>query len=83
MKCAQCQAFSYFSDDDTCNRCQKEKAKMDGLRDYYRYNNGMSLKDMVLDCRRYGLSLRKIAKVLDRDIQQVTHAYENLLQDAS
>ena len=73
-----------FSEDtNTCNRCHDENAKMDGLRDYYRYNNGMSLKDMVLDCRRYGLSLRKIAKVLDRDIQQVTHAYENLLQDAS
>ena len=84
MECRQCKAFMLFSEDtNTCNRCHDETAKMDGVRDYYRYNKGIPLKDAVLDCRRYGLSLRKIAKVLDRDLQAVIHTYENLRQDAS
>ena len=84
MECTQCRAFMFFSDDaNTCNRCQKKNAKLDGLRDYYRFNKGIPLKDAVLDCRRYGLSLRKIAKILDRDLQAVIHVYENLKQDAS
>ena len=56
---------------------------MDGLKTYYRNLKEYSLKYAVLDCRRQGLSLRKIAFILDRDINEVSHAYDVLTQDAS
>ena len=82
MECKRCSRFMFFGDVDTCQPCAKEQAKIDGLRNYYREIKEYSLKYAVLDCRRQGFSLQKIASILDRDINEVSHAWDILTQDA-
>lgn len=82
MECKRCSRFMFFGDVDTCQTCRNEQTKMDGLRTYYREIKEYSLKYAVLDCRRQGFSLRKIASILDRDINEVSHAFDVLTQDA-
>ena len=82
MDCKKCSRFMFFGDVDTCQTCRNEQTKIDGLRTYYREIKEYSLKYAVLDCRRQGFSLRKIASILDRDINEVSHAWDRLTQDA-
>ena len=83
MDCKKCSRFMFFSDNPTCEPCRKEQRKFTGLRTYYRDLKEYSLKNAVLDCRRQGLSLRKIASILDRDIRSVENAWDRLTQEAS
>lgn len=83
MDCKKCGRFTFFSETDkTCDPCRKEQVKIEGLKRYYREVKEFSLKYAVLDCRRQGFSLRKIASILDRDINEVSHAWDRLTQDA-
>ena len=82
MECKRCSRFMFFGDVDTCQTCRNEQTKMDGLRSYYREVKVFSLKYAVLDCRRHGFSLRKIADILNVDISDVEHTWDILLQEA-
>ena len=83
MECKRCSRFMFFSETDkTCQPCRNEQIQMDGLKRYYQELKEYSLKYAVLDCRRHGFSLRRIANILDRDIRDVENAYDMLTQDA-
>ena len=83
MDCKKCGRFTFFSETDkTCQPCRNEQTQIDGLKRYYRELKEYSLKYAVLDCRRQGFSLKKIASILDRDISAVSHAWDILIQDA-
>ena len=83
MDCKKCSRFMFFGDAEICDPCRKEQIKMDGLKTYYKDLKEYSLKYAVLDCRRQGFTFRKIAFILDRDINEVSHAWDRLTQDAS
>ena len=82
MECKRCSRFMFFGDVDTCQTCRNQQTKMEGLRTYYREIKEYSLKYAVLDCRRQGFSLRRIASILDRDISAIENAWDTLQQDA-
>ena len=83
MECKRCSRFTFFSETDKiCDPCRNEQTKMDGLKRYYRKFKEYSLKYAVLDCRRQGFSLLKIASILDRDISAIENAWNTLQQDA-
>ena len=83
MECQKCGRFTFFYETDkTCQPCRREQTQMDGLKKHYQELKEYSLKYAVLDCRRHGFSLHKIANILDRDISAIETAWDILTQDA-
>ena len=72
----------FFSHIDTCTRCEKKVSQFNALKAQYRGRKGYDMCWAVLHCRRHGFSLRRIADILNRDIEDVKWAWDILKQQA-
>ena len=82
MNCKNCGRFSYFGDYDTCQKCERQEAKKQGLTNHYRRLGKFDMTWAVLNCRKKGFSLDEIAEILDRDIADVKFTWDIIRQDS-
>ena len=82
MNCKSCGRYTFFSDFDMCEKCQKTESKKLGLTNHYRNLDRFNLEWAVLNCRKKGFSLDEIAEILDRDIADVEFTWDIIRQDS-
>ena len=80
--CKECGTHMYFGLGGVCDTCQKQLIVKDALTTHYQNLGTFDLGWAILNCRRKGFSLRKTAKILDRDLGDVENAWDKLIQDA-
>ena len=82
MNCKICGRYSYFSDYDTCQKCERREAKKQVLTEQYRKKGTFGMTLAVLKCWKRGFSLDEIAEILDRDIADVEFTWDIIQQDS-
>ena len=81
MTCKKCGTHMFFSDVDTCQRCRKRDKQFQTLKLHYQKLKDYNLRIAILHCRRHRFSFRKIADILDTDIDTITTQWDIILQD--
>ena len=82
MACKQCGKWMYFKSDYCSKRCADKVRKFHTLKAHYNRLKSYNLRWAVLNCRRAGFSLRKIAEILGRDVDTIENTWDIILQDA-
>ena len=82
MNCKNCGRHTFFSDFDTCQKCERTEAKKQGLTTHYRNLGTFDMTWAVLNCQKKGFSLDEIAEILDRDIADVEFTWDIIRQDS-
>ena len=82
MNCKSCGRHTFFSDLDTCQKCERTEAKKLRLTTHYRNLGTFDMTWAVLNCRKKGFSLDEIAEILDRDIADVEFMWDIIRQDS-
>ena len=85
-ECKRCSRFIYSAELEigVCNSCQKKQAELDAMRRRYagiRFKDRYDLRNMMFRLRRQRLSLRKIAYVLNMDLDDIVFEWDQAIFD--
>ena len=85
-ECQKCARWIYSAELETgiCHACTKKQAELDALRRRYagiRFRDRYDLRRMMIRLRRRRLSLRKIAYVLNMDLDDIVFEWDQAVID--
>ena len=85
-ECSKCARWIYSTELKTgiCHACTKKQAELDAMRRRYsgiRFHDRYHLRNVMFGLRRQRLSLRKIAYILDMDLDDIVFEWDQAILD--